>query len=185
MSNSEGHTDSITDRPASPEGCIATTFERAYYHVDKLFIKRSLRPSEYRTSQRGLHVPRLGKERLQNEAECLRFVAENTDVPVPAIHAAFEVDESFCLITEYVDGVSMAGLTDAQKEFVTLELRKHLDTLHSLKSKRIGGPTGIVIPPYRAMKLTDRAQDTARWPVELEPKVSSVSDYAFCHNDLS
>ncbi len=63
------------------DGCFATTFERKYYHRGGVFIKRNLRPREYRTGYRGLHVPRLGKERLINEAEALRYIRQNTDIP--------------------------------------------------------------------------------------------------------
>ncbi|KAL5339351.1 hypothetical protein BJX70DRAFT_158211 [Aspergillus crustosus] len=71
LESTQENTHALPDRSPSPDGCIALTFERGYYHCDGLFIKRSLRPSEFRTSQRGLHIPRLGKERLQNEAESL------------------------------------------------------------------------------------------------------------------
>ncbi|KAL4885176.1 hypothetical protein BJY04DRAFT_180334 [Aspergillus karnatakaensis] len=41
---------------------FATTAERAYYRCGDIFIKRSLRPSEYITTQRGTkHIPRLEK----------------------------------------------------------------------------------------------------------------------------
>lgn len=56
---------------ALEQGCIATTFERKYYHLGSVFIKRGLRPREFRTRYRGLYVPRLGKEHLLNEAEAL------------------------------------------------------------------------------------------------------------------
>jgi hypothetical protein len=81
------------------EGCIATTFERKYYHLGSVFIKRSLRPSEFRTGYRGLHVPRLGKERLMNEAESLQFIQQHTDIPVPTVYCHFEDDGAYYLIT--------------------------------------------------------------------------------------
>lgn len=132
-------------RSPSPEGCIAVTAERGYYHFDRLFIKRSLRPSEFFTTMRGtLHIPRLGKERLQNEAETLRFIRSKTNIPVPTVHGAFDVDDSYYLITDYVQGTSMSRLSDAEKEIVRGELFQHLATLRELKSDTIGGPTGIV-----------------------------------------
>lgn len=165
------------DRSPSPDGCIALTFERGYYHCDRLFIKRSLRPSEYRTSQRGLHIPRLGKARLQNEAESLRFIRRTTNIPVPTVYGAFEMDDSFFLITEYIRGTAMSRLSEDQKKIVRGELCRHLATLHEIRSKTTGGPSGIVIPPYRVMKCTDNDN----WPV----RSSESAEYVFCHNDLS
>ncbi|KAL4973060.1 hypothetical protein BDW66DRAFT_142947 [Aspergillus desertorum] len=97
----KGNTDALRNRSPSPDGCIALTFERGYYHCDGFFIKRSLRPREFRTSQRGLHIPRLGKERLQNEAASLQFIRRKSNIPVPTVHAAFVVDDSSFLIIEY------------------------------------------------------------------------------------
>lgn len=165
------------DQSPSPDGCIGVTFERGYYHFDRLFIKRSLRPSEYRTSQRGLHIPRLGKERLQNEAETLRFIRRRTNIPVPTVYGAFEMDESYYLITEYIRGTPMSQLSEDQKEVVRVEIRQHLNTLREIKSDTIGGPTGIVITPYRVMRCTDNDA----WP----KKSSENTEFVFCHNDLS
>ncbi|KAL4950838.1 kinase-like domain-containing protein [Aspergillus filifer] len=173
----EKNTDALRNRPPSPDGCIALTFERGYYHCDSLFIKRSLRPSEFRTSQRGLHIPRLGKERLQNEAESLRFIRRTTNIPVPTVHAALEVDDSFFLITDYIQGTSMSQLSEGQKRIVCIELRQHLATLHAIKSNTTGGPSGLVIPPYRVMKCSVKDD----WPI----RSSDNAEYVFCHNDLS
>ncbi|KAE8396351.1 hypothetical protein BDV23DRAFT_192175 [Aspergillus alliaceus] len=141
-----------------------TTFERAYYHQDNLFIKRSLRPSEFRTGYKGLHIPLLGKERLQNEAAALHFIRCVSNIPVPQVCVACEIDGSFILITEYVDVISMASLHEEQKGVMCSELKRHLDTLSKITSNRIGGP--------------DRIED---WMV----RFSSGEEYVFCHNDLS
>lgn len=71
----------------------------------------------------------------------------------------------------------MSQLSEDQKKIVRDELRQHLATLHNIRSKTTGGPSGIVIPPYRAMKST--VND--RWPV----RSSESAEYVFCHNDLS
>lgn len=159
------------------DGCFATTFERKYYHRGGAFIKRTLRPKEFRTGFRGLHIPRLRKETLRNEAECLRYIREHTDVPVPTVYCDFEDDDAYYLITEYIDGVSMSELSEEQKIVVGHEIERHLAKLQNLKSKQLGGPTGIVIPPYRVLK----ASTTDHWRIP----VANNEDYLFCHNDLS
>lgn len=58
------------------ETCIAITSERKYFHPGNSFVKRSLRPSEWQVSHiKGtIHVPRLGNERLLNEAAALAYI---------------------------------------------------------------------------------------------------------------
>jgi len=49
--------------------------------------------------------------------------------------------------------------------------------LHGLKSRRVGGPSGLVTPPYRVTLTSPREV----W----ELKESDFDEYVFCHNDLS
>lgn len=159
------------------EGCFAMTFERKYYHRGECFIKRSLRPREFRTGYRGLHIPRLRKESLMNEAASLRYIRQHTNIPVPTVYCDFEDDDAYYLVTSYVEGVSMSSLPEHQKAVVQGELEIHLATLRTLKSNRLGGPSGIVIPPYRVLRRTEKDH----W--DLKP--SDQEEYVFCHNDLS
>ncbi|RJE19773.1 Choline/ethanolamine kinase [Aspergillus sclerotialis] len=78
---------------------------------------------------------------------------------------------------QYVDGIGMSELLEEEKEVVCAELCQHLAALHEIKRDMIGGPSGIVIPPYRVMRC--RNNDT--WI----PRSSENSEYVFCHNDLS
>ncbi|KAJ5471992.1 hypothetical protein N7539_008561 [Penicillium diatomitis] len=165
------------ENPASSSECIAVTAERAYYRCDRFFIKRSLRPSEFQTGYKGLHIPRLGKERLRNEAESLRFIRHSSNIPVPTVYGAFEVDDAFFLITDFVDGVAMSRLSEDDKKIVMEELDQHRATLQQMRSHNIGGPSGILIPPYRIMRHTTNDM----WPT----CPSETSEYVFCHNDLS
>ncbi|KAL8702001.1 MAG: hypothetical protein Q9201_004623 [Fulgogasparrea decipioides] len=162
------------------EDCIGISAERKYYHLPqtKTFVKRSLRPREWQVNMQGLiTVPRLGSERLRNEAVVLQYIKEHTSIPVPQVKAAFEDDDAFYLVMEYIGGVGMNELSDAQKAVVANEVEEHLKTLHSLRSRKLGGPTGIIIPPYRAMVKTVRDD----WKIE----DAQSDDYVFCHNDLS
>lgn len=161
------------------DGCFAVTLERKYYHRGQAFIKRSLRPREFRPGHGGgPHVPRQAKERLMNEAAALRFVREHTDVPVPAVLCDFEDDGAYYLVTEHVAGESMAGLGDAAKALVRAELERHAASLRRLRSARLGGPSGIVAPPHRVARLTDRDA----WELRDADRDDA---YVFCHNDLS
>ncbi|KAJ6086101.1 hypothetical protein N7486_010382 [Penicillium sp. IBT 16267x] len=107
----------------------------------------------------------------------LRFIRRSSNIPVPTLYGAFEVDDSFILIIEHVDGVSMSDLSEDQKSVVRTEVEQHLATLRGIKSNTIGGPSGIVLPPYRVMRLSDKNE----WP----QKVTKDDKFVFCHNDLS
>lgn len=167
----------MTSEPLKEDGCFAVTFERKYYHRGGAFIKRSLRPREYRTGWKGIHVPRLGKNRLINEAESLLYIRKHTDIPVPTVYCHFEDDGAYYLITEYIEGESMSDIDESKKAVVRKELEQHLATFQTLKSNKMGGPGGIAIPPYRVQIRTE--QDDWR----LRP--SESEEYVFCHNDLS
>ncbi len=162
----------------SEEGCLATSSDRKYYRRGNAFIKRCLRPREFLAGPQGIHIPRLRKESLKNEADTLRFISRHTGIPVPLLFCDFEDDDAYYLITQYIEGVSMADLPDHQKDVVVAELEGHLAQLKTLKSTRMGGPTGIVIPPYRVLCETER-DDWSRLLSSQHP------EYVFCHNDCS
>lgn len=137
------------------EDCTGITSERKYYCTGRSFVKRSLRRREWQLTLRGtVHVPRLGSERIRNEAAALRFVSEHTNVPVPQLYCCFEDDEATYLVVEFVDGVQMAELSDDNKEVIKCELREHLATLQQLRSNRVGSPdlSGLIVPPYRVLQ---------------------------------
>lgn len=83
---------------------------------------------------------------------------------------------------EYVEGGSRWR---RRKSVVTAELRRHLATLHNIKSSCIGGPSddGVVIPPYPVMRATDPSNKDTTWPRRTAQ--SGEKEYVFCHNDLS
>ncbi|KAL2267144.1 hypothetical protein VTJ83DRAFT_4421 [Remersonia thermophila] len=163
---------------ASEEGWLATSTDRKYYRRGNAFIKRCLRDREIVPGPQGCPYPRLRKESLKNEAATLRFIHRHTEIPVPLLFCDFEDDDAYHVITEYVEGVSMADLPDDQKPVVMDELEGHLAQLKRLRSHRLGGPTGLVIPPYRVLCETER-DDWSR----LRP--ADQPEYVFCHNDCS
>ena len=130
-------------------GCFGITTERKYFHVDQSFIKRSLRPSEWQHNPFNgtLCIPRFGNERILNEAAALRFIANNTDIPVPKLYGCFEDNDSVYLVMEYIEGVAMASLSLDQRKVVEAALEGYVETLRTIKSDHWGGPNGIVSDP--------------------------------------
>ncbi|KAI9886841.1 MAG: hypothetical protein M1823_001340 [Watsoniomyces obsoletus] len=162
------------------DGCFGITAERKYYRVGKTFIKRSLRSREWQFSpwKGRVHVPRLGRERLINEAASMVYIRDHTQIPVPTLHCSFEDDGAIYLIMEYIEGVGMNELTPPEQEVVKKEVESHLQTLRGLHSRVAGGPGGLIIPPYRVTRKT--TQDEWQLKSEIDDEV-----LVFCHNDLS
>ncbi|KAH0374614.1 kinase-like protein, partial [Aureobasidium melanogenum] len=161
------------------ENCIAVTADRKYYKTKSAFVKRSLRPQEWQVSAflGKIIVPRLGEERLLNEAAALEFVAANTTIPVPKVLACFEDDGAVYLITESIDARRMDELSEPDRAVVAKELESYITQLHGLRSSSLGGCAALVIPPYRVWDKTPRDE----WKLQS----SDAEEYVFCHMDLS
>jgi hypothetical protein len=158
---------------------IWTNHEREFRIYSNQFYKRSLRADEYKIDFRNKpYVPYLGPERLLNEAACLQFIRQKTNIPVPDVLEAYEDDGSFVLITRLLQGVPMNELSSEEQAIVMKEVDSHLQTLQTLRSNRVGGPTGIICPPPRATQYFPK--DTV-WP----KRTTRESNLVFCHCDLS
>jgi hypothetical protein len=104
------------------------TAEKVYRINDNgRVLKRSLRPDEYRTLSNGEPlIPRLVVERLRNEAACIKFIQENTNIPVPKVLDTYEEDGSYYLWTEYINGVEMSELTDKERSKILPQSKRYL-----------------------------------------------------------
>ena len=93
------------------------TSEKVYqWNNSGRFLKRSLKPNEYTILHNGdPYIPLLVIERLQNEAACMRFIRENTDIPVPKILDTYEENGSYFLWMEYINGIEMSELSKEEQ----------------------------------------------------------------------
>ena len=153
--------------------------ERQFRIYTDRFYKRSLRPDEYIVTFRGdRYVPPQGYERLHNEAACLRFIREHTNIPVPEVLEAFDDEGAFVVVTKLLPGVQMCKLSAVDQAVVMKEVETHLNTLRSLRSDRTGGPSGMVCPPPRASQWFPK---NTTW-LSTTP---AETELVFCHCDLS
>ncbi|GAM86715.1 hypothetical protein ANO11243_047340 [Dothideomycetidae sp. 11243] len=178
------------------EGCLGVVGHRKFYNLGDVFVKRTLRPPEYRVRPWSGFVVEAGwqkNDHIRNEAACIRFIRENTDIPVPKVVCTFEDDESVYLITEIVPGVCMADLPEEKRLVVEKELWKHQRTMWSLRSNKIGGPSGIVILPGRVHDFREEYKDRpegfndmlkAEFK-DMQYRTSDKDDFVFCHNDYA
>ncbi|KAB8801899.1 hypothetical protein FH972_026720 [Carpinus fangiana] len=141
------------------KNCITVTPERKYYKDGQTWVKRSLRPDEWQVNPCNgqFLVPRMGRERILNEAASIRFIAEKTNIPVPKLYCCFEDNEAVYLVMEYVEGVGMNELPEEERKIVESE----------------------VVPPYRVMHASPRMA----WA--MKPREANADNLVFCHNDLS
>ena len=168
--------ESMRDSSAEVTG---ETHERQYRTYKDCFLKRSLGPHEWKPAYGGrIHEPYDAHNRLENEAVSLRFIKSNTNIPVPKVLSTYVHKGSFYLWTELLPGVSMSKLSPPDQATVILEVEEHLRTLHGLRSNTIGGPTGLICPPIRAVDVFDSDK---KWVAQSSP----TDDFVFCHNDLS
>ena len=95
--------------------------ERVYRLNDKgRVLKRSLRLDECPLRDNGEpFIAPLIVERLKNEAACMKFIREHTDIPVPRVLDTYEENGSYHLWMEYIDGsVEMSELSKEQQSEV-------------------------------------------------------------------
>lgn len=97
------------------------------------------------------------------------------------MYSYFEDDQAVVLVIEYVDGVGINELDDAQRKIVKAELEQHLETLQGLRSSGIGtrpsSVASLFYPIYRAT-LATLGDD---WSLQQSVR----KEYVFYHNDLS
>lgn len=156
------------------------TSERAYFYNRSIFGKRSLRRDEADFPE----TIQFLSERMMNEHAALRYIKENTTIPVPEVIEFSEKDGSYTLVTKIIPGVMLEDIEDLKRQ-AAIEAVNHqmmseiLPQLHTLTRQEIGSvDTDIpVYPP--SIVLTEYPNRS--W----ERITSKESKFVFCHNDLS
>jgi len=70
--------------------------ERVYCSYSDRYLKRSLAPSEYKTTLSSKVIVLFrNKERLENEVAYLKYIREKTDIPVPEVLDVYKENGSF------------------------------------------------------------------------------------------
>lgn len=117
----------------------------AEFAADKYTLKRSLERSEWTP---GLPCspfhPRNGKQHILNEGAALYFVGQNTNLPVPRVHACFVENDVAYLIIERIPGTRLSRCDERHWDVVDEQMKVYHDALHHMKSADWGGPMGVV-----------------------------------------
>lgn len=166
-------------------GCVAVLSDRKYFRVGNSCIKRTLRRHEWSFGH--VSPPSTFSQRWKNDAAILQYLTAHTDIPLPRLQCVFEDDGAFYHCTEFVEGVSMKELCEADKTVVKKELQQHIATLRSLRSNVPGVPSlheasglaqSLLCAPERVSNIWWKP--TICW----RPRADVKGDFVFCHNDL-
>jgi hypothetical protein len=135
---------------------MAVLTDKKYFNINnKIFMKRTLRRSEWQTGPTGsllIPTPTL-RPRWENEAASLIYLSAYTEIPIPTLRSTFEDDSAFYFMTDYIAGVGMDTLRPEEQVIVLDEVERYVATLHSLRSKTPGVPgTSFICPPYRVFR---------------------------------
>ena len=162
------------------------TAHRAYEISHDQFTKRELRPSELEVNMQGevIPVPTDSKARLENEFYTLRYLHQNTTIPVPTPLGLTTEDGITTLTTARVNGnaVALSDYDGRDRQAVLEKVERELATdiipaLQQLTSRRMGAMNQdeqLLLPP----RITDYAG--RGWP----RCTSKDTTFVLVHNDL-
>ncbi|KAG7290881.1 hypothetical protein NEMBOFW57_000886 [Staphylotrichum longicolle] len=171
----------------------AESFPKIYKLEDRViivekdrFIKRELAKHEFFRRPNGQVIyPYWMRERIQNEADAIAFVAANTSIPMPK-HRLYENGGLLHLETLRVPGILLDDVDTATMpaaiEAVTRQMEENiLPQLRKLRRHSIGSvDTSLpMVPPIRIYRRDRRSWERVTSPPSEDPP------FVFCHNDLS
>lgn len=125
---------------------------RKIYHLPQLFFKRTLRRHEWTDLGDAFLVQPTATmpQRYHTDVAVQAYLREHTAIPLPTMTTCFEDDAAMCLAMEFLPGVQMDELPEADRQIVAAELSHHLETLKSLRSATPGVPgESLLIAPQR------------------------------------
>ncbi|RPA79512.1 kinase-like protein [Ascobolus immersus RN42] len=105
-------------------------------------------------------VIKFGSNITMAEAEAMKYVSENTTIPVPAVESAY-IDKGIgYILMSYIEGDALSAIWDtldqSQKESIVMELKGYIQQLRMLKPKQ------YFIGPYDGSHCR-AAMFTASW----------------------
>ena len=157
------------------------TYDRCYAYDDYMFTKRTLLPHERIEDINGktIVLP-WTRERLRNEYLALKFVSENTTIPVPKILNYEETTELVSLTIERVQGYQLESARIPNREQAVAHVQEYIHSvilpqLRRLRRPYMGSLDGPIILSTRLGEDVHKAQ----W------RPSRAGDYSFCHGDLA
>jgi serine/threonine protein kinase len=155
--------------------------QHEFIQSDETFSERQLKPSELLFDPANILFL---EERLKNEYATLRYIRENTTIPVPQVLSFGYENGSLKLVTTYITSKLLEDFDDEQRDTairaVDEQMERHIvPELQKLRHRSIGSIDRdlLAFPPNPVMYATMQAS----W----RRITSEGLDFVFCHNDLS
>lgn len=155
------------------------TVDRKFTITRSTFVKRTLNQNELLHNLKGeIIIPWKDRRYLENECAALKYIAENTTIPVPKILDFSEAQGALVLTVERIRGVPLDNISSEHRDRAIHFVEENvLPQLQKLKSNRLGGLTGQVLVSERIRAHTQ----IHHWP----SKTNVTPTYVFCHGDLA
>ena len=151
----------------------------------------------------GKHILKIGKDN-PNEAETMKFVRENTTLPVPEVIDYWTYDGKTYILMEKMPGITLESvwstLGDDDKRSIMSELRRYVEEIRKIEFNHIGAVNGNLTLDYRIssdlFEPLYSLQDMYKLRFSQYPLEGIYADYAaeerkfdevkfvLCHTDL-
>ena len=113
-------------------------------------------------------------QRYRTDAAVQKYLRKHTNMPLPTMTTCFEDDGAMCLAMEFLPGVQMDDLPEADRQVVAAELEQHLETLKALRSDTPGVPgEPLLIAPQRVTTYDWHYQSC--WGLNVDTSTKMVS----------
>lgn len=176
-------------QPNDEDGPILVSYKlipTTYYFTRRTFIKRQNHKDEIGVDMYGdpITIP-YARERLRNEAASLKFIAQNTTIPVPKFIDLYEESGLLHLKTSLVqeDAIALEDVNPSQlpTAIAKVEEQMQLAILPQLRNlcRNYIGSVDVSLPVFPPPRLWSQHRVQA-WP-RME---RGTDEYVFCHNDL-
>ena len=156
-----------------------------YYNLDNLIAAR-VDKDIYRDGDKSikLFAPNYSKANVLNEALVGARVEEGTDLKIPKLHEVTKIDDRWGIVSDYIEGKSLAELMEEHPEREDEYLSLFVDIQLEVLSKRV--PLLSRIKDKFKRKLTESNMLDENTRFELLQRLDGMKDhYKLCHGDFN
>jgi aminoglycoside phosphotransferase len=154
-------------------------------------------------------VAKFGPKVTLAEVDAIQYIAEQTDIPVPMVHASFRCRNEGFIIMDHIEGCSLDkiwnGLSESEKGGLAADLKAYMNRLRQIPPESYIGGIGTKPVPDFILDGADRRGPfekesdfnrallnayTSRLNNHLAPTLLGMLDahshkITFCHGDFS
>lgn len=155
------------------------------YNLDNVLAQRPTK-TVYRDNDKTikLFVPNYSKANILNEALIQARVEEGTNLNIPKLLGVSQIDNRWALISEYVEGRTLASLMDEHPEKLDEYLNLFIDIQLEIHSKRVPLLNRIKDKFKRKLESATNIDEHIRY--DLMQRLDGMEQhYKLCHGDFN